>query len=242
MSCLVPCRADRQRLVFGNSSLQVHTIDWVGGAANPSPQLLGLQSSPPRWTISKLLLPPAEATQCSGREEKHRRAGWMSGEMLQRRAAQLQLGVLHLRLRLHPGPTRATAVSTTATADLNLGTSPDPARCRLLRFVSVVSVPRFPDLSKRAIFSQPSAQSAPDFPPIEGLLWVGMSLSLAMLPFCFLPSAPRLPIHLDRLFGAAFPRWLRHVRPLNLSVPLLGTGMVAFRIPSQCSPDLPTKT
>lgn len=121
--------------------------------------------------------------------------------MLQRRAAQLQLGVLHLRLRLHPGPTKAAAVSTTATADLNLGTSPDPARCRLLRFVSVVSVPRFPDLSKPSIFSQPAAQSAPDYPPIEGLPWVGKSLSLPDLHLCSLLSGLILISHLDQSSG-----------------------------------------
>lgn len=181
------------------------------------------------------------------RERREAPAGgiWMSGEMLQRRAAQLQLGVLHLRLRLHPGPTKATAVSTTATADLNLGTSPDPARCRLLRFVSVVSVPRFPDLSKPSIFSQPAAQSAPDHAPIEGLSALGRNGPLTFKPAPLqqsLLSAPILTSHLDQPSGAAFPRRLRHVRSLNLSVPLLGTGMVGFRIPSQCSPDLPTKT
>jgi hypothetical protein len=84
--------------------------------------------------------------------------------MLQRRAAPLQLGVLHLCLRYYTVGTYLSvpAAAVYTAADLNLGTPPDPAGCRPLCFVSVLSVPRLP-----------LWQPAPNCDPIDRLPRVG---------------------------------------------------------------------
>lgn len=101
MSCLVPCRADRQWLVFGNSKTWYNNNDQAGRAASASPPAPRMQSSPPGRAISKLLLllllllPPTDATPVrqTGKERQRRAGsgmgGWRNAATASRAAASL---------------------------------------------------------------------------------------------------------------------------------------------------------
>lgn len=176
MSCLVPCRADRQWLVFGNSNTWYNNNDQAGRAASASPPAPRMQSSPPGRAISKLLLLLHRRNASAPDREREapaggQREGWVE-KCCNGEPRSCELGVLHLRLRLlalHPGSCESCRLLPPISTSEPLLPLRGAASCVSSRSCQCRD---FQALSRGLIFSQPAVQSAPCCPPIDGLPWV----------------------------------------------------------------------
>lgn len=190
MSCHVPCRADRQWLVFGNSKTWYNNNDQAGRAASASPPAPRMQSSCCCCCCCCYSCRLQTQRQCARQGKRGtggRAAGWVGGETLQRRAAQLQAWRFAPAPALAgpapwlpgPGPARAAGCyRRSQPRNLSCPCEVPPLVFRLGR----VRAATCRSLQRIDILAASFAQSTPCCPPIDGLPWAKTSMSVSDLP------------------------------------------------------------